>query len=414
MTDFKTINNLGLNGNELVTLTPEALKTDAMHNTGFDDFGESDFNEPLNQLLHSIHKDSELTTLGNILAKWDIQKLLEGRLCIEEAYKRHSEIESEEIASPIFIMGLPRSGTSILLEMLAQDSAHRAPLMWEAKYPAQLAVYSDMNKAKLIRKADKELKIWQSLDEKFAAIHERSAKTPAECIELIAYQFFCYWMSQCHNAVSYKTWLAQNDWLPAYRYYKRILKLLQWQGDKSKRWVLKSPSHMGQLDKLAALFPDATIIHIHRDPLKCAASASSLSESVYGMRSDSPWDSRAFTQHYLDALPGLLDYVIHQKEAEIIPQERYVDIRYADFMSNPIEAIASIYDQLKTPFAKDARSAMTQYLDKKPQNRDGVHRYGLAGGIDIPKVRERYKKYQDYYQVPSEFQHPRGDRPARC
>ena len=230
-------------GVPLVRLDEERLLTEATRRTGLSDFGDEWFRDPLRRLLDAYEKEAALTTLGRLIARNDILRLLENRLRLIDTWKRHPEILSTPICQPIVIIGLPRTGTTILHELLAQDPANRVPLTWEVMHPwppPERATY--VSDPRIAQVAKHFSRIDQVLPG-FQAIHPMGAQLPQECVALMAHDFATMIYHTTNSVPSYQAWLEAADLRPVYASHRQQLQYLQWRcaGD---RWVLKSPGHL--------------------------------------------------------------------------------------------------------------------------------------------------------------------------
>lgn len=387
----------------IVPIHSASLLAMASANTGgLEDFGDDDWREPFELMVAAIEQEAELNLMGRIMARSDLLNWLENRLLVEETYRLHPEIEDEKIEAPVFITGLPRSGTSILFELLAQDEQVRVPQSWEAMFPCpppERATYRDDPRIDL---ADKRLTQWNRVTPEFQSMHEMGGRIPCECLSLMNHSFISDQMSSLHQVPSYDRWLAQADMSPAYRYHKRLLKLLQWRCPG--RWLLKAPSHLGALDTLLEIYPDARIVQTHRDPVVAMASVTSLLGTIYWMRSDKVFDTEAFSELMMaEATASRLEHVMEQCAQGIIPQGQIFHSSYRQLLDNPMSAIEAFYDFFKLPLTNKSRQAMQHYLEQKPRGKFGRHEYFAGDPAEIAASRQRFKRYQDFYQVADEI-----------
>ncbi|MFP6638934.1 MAG: sulfotransferase, partial [Myxococcota bacterium] len=227
----------------LIPLDVQSLLDAACNATGLNDFGSSDFSEPLEVLVHSLETEADLTPMGRMLARGDLSNLLENRLQVVEAHRAHPEIGKQLIEKPVFIVGLPRSGTSILHELLAQDPRLRAPLSWEAHSPWPAPGAEPEGETARIERAESVFTFWNELVPEYRTMHEMGARIPCECIWLTAHSFRSEEFLGRNQVPSYGGWLATADLAPAYAIHRKILELLQWK-KPTPRWLLKAPSHM--------------------------------------------------------------------------------------------------------------------------------------------------------------------------
>jgi hypothetical protein len=298
------------------------------------------------------------------------------------------------------IVGLPRSGTSILFELLSQDPEVGVPLMWEALQPCPPPETATYLSDPRIAQADNLFTQWQRVAPEFASMHEMRGDIPAECGLLMAGTFISDHIASLHQTHSYSAYCVDADYAPVYAYHKTILQILQWKHPR-KRWLLKAPEHQVHLDTLLQVYPDARIVQTHRDPIKCMASTTSLLGTLYYMRSDQPFNAQLFDNIIMgDATAQRLEHVIRQREQGIVPAANIADSRYQDLMDGPLACIAGIYEHFDMCLSDLARARMQDYLQAKPKGKFGQHSYK----VDERKARDRplFQRYQSLYNVPDE------------
>jgi hypothetical protein len=385
-----------------IELDADRIADEAQQRTGLDDFGGNLFWEPYRIFVDALNDEAQLHTLGRLIARDDLLNSLQIRLELTEWRKRHPEIAEQDVDDPIFIIGLPRTGTSILHELLAQDPRHRAPLHWEVRSPCPPPEAATYESDPRIAQAHRQIRLWNEIVPEYDSMHELGGQIPVECIQLMVHEFRSDELMGRHMVPSYAAWFSQCDLVPAYEFHKKMLQNLQWRCARD-RWVLKSPSHLGQLDALLSVYPKARIVFTHRDPLKVLPSVASILYSTAHVRSDAV-DPEALLGWFTgETCAGLLDRMTALRESGRLPPEQCVDIRYADLMARPGEALSSVYAHFGIEFSADAERAMLGYLDAKPKARHGAHKYEFADtGLDIDEERERFRPYYDRYQVMNE------------
>jgi hypothetical protein len=385
-----------------IALDERSLLDDARNRTRLDDFGGEEFLEPLRVLLDSIASERSLHFVGRVLAREDIANLLENRLRITDARNRHPEIDAVEIRRPIFVTGLPRTGTSILHELLACDPANRVPLAWEIRHPCPPPHTATYDADPRIERSEREIQLWNEIVPEYRTIHELGARLPVECILLTAHEFRSDQLAATNHALAYGAWLATADMRPAYRWHRRMLQLLGWRAPR-ERWVLKAPSHMASLDALLAVYPDACIVQTHRDPLRVMGSVLSTLYATASIRCDRI-DIGALRGWFSgESCAALLDAATRIRTGERAKNARFVDVAYADLMRNPLQTIDSLYRRLGIELTAGAAARMRDYLERKPKDKHGVHVYDFDEmGVDRAAERARFSRYQRTYAVPSE------------
>jgi hypothetical protein len=386
-------------------LEPDPLMAEARANTGLSDFGDDAFLEPLELLLAAMEQEANLTLIGRYQVRKMVLRLLENRLKITESLRQDPGIVEEVISRPIFITGMPRTGTSILHEVMAEDPGLRPALTWELWYPAPPPEPATHDIDPRIGWTHRDVTRWGRIVPAYRIQHPQAATLPHECAYLWSHEFMSEYFSSCFNVPSYTAWLgtpseSREEFHRPYRMQRLLLQLLQ-RCYPTKQWILKAPSHLGHLPSLFDVFPDACLIITHRDPLKVLGSVTSLVASLHWMATDDV-DYQGIIDTWAN-MPGLLDEVIDWRASGRIPEEQIYDFRYADFAADPLRAIADVYRYFEIPFPGRAEQRMQAYLRTRSQER-AVHRYSFEElGLDKAEQRERFARYQERYEVPNEI-----------
>jgi hypothetical protein len=388
-------------GSMAVPLDVRSLLDEAERNTGLSYFGSDDvWREGLEVLTSSLEREARLTLLGRLLCRADIVNALETRLQIEATYEQHPEIEDEAIEAPLFIIGLPRSGTSILHELLAQDPGHRVPLSWEARHPCPPPEEATYDTDPRIERCEAYVSFWSELVPEYRAMHEMGARIPCECLWLTMPTFACEeWIGR-QQVPSFVDWYAGTDQAAVYAYHRRVLKLLQFRF-RRPRWVLKAPSHMAVLDKLLGEYPDARIIQTHRDPIKSMGSTASILSALSFMRSEDADIDTIISGFGGEGMAWRLNAAMEAREAA--RPEQFFDVGYRELLSDPTGTISRAYAHFGIEYTADADALMRDYLANKPQGKYGTHSYSFDDlGLDLATERARFRAYQERFDVPSE------------
>lgn len=381
----------------VLPLDIDSLINAARSNTGLDDFGEDYWTEPLSILCKDLDSVAELTLLGRISARNDLLIWLQNRLLILDLLKREPEIAEQDVKAPMFIVGLPRSGTSILFEVLAQDPEVGVPLMWEGMFPYPPPEAATYDSDPRIETAHQMFTQWQRLVPEFATVHEMGGKIPAECGLLMSSSFISDHVASMQMTDNYGAWHATADLRPAYEWHKIVLQVLQWKNPR-QRWLLKAPAHQNYLDLLLETYPDARIVQTHRDPIKCMASATNLMACLYKVRSNREFDAVAFDNILMGAPTAQrLEHVMQQRADGSVPESSICDSHYYNLLEDPIANVEKIYAHFGMSLTAGARDNMRAYLADKPQGKFGKHDYQS----DISE-RHFFDNYQAHYGVPSE------------
>jgi hypothetical protein len=396
------LNQMGRNlgGPELlVPLDEGSLLAAATAATGLDDFGPDEWRRPFRLLLEDIEHESELTLTGRVLARFDILRSLVARLGMAEAERRQPEILDQPVVAPIIVTGLGRTGTSILHELLGQDPALRAPLGWELRYPAPPPDPATRGTDPRIEQAGADIDFWVDVVPEFLAMHESTSEGPDEDSAGLVHEFTTPVWSALHRAPNYDAGILGSGAQTA-RFHQRLLQHLQWR--VPGQWVVKAPTHLSCLPELFAVYPDARVIHTHRDPLTVLASTADMVSTLRWQRSDRV-DYDEFAQMIGFGYPILLDMVIEQRRSGAVPEDRFVDVRFADLMQDPIGTMSRTYEQLGTELSDEVADRMRRYLAARPRGRHGDRVYRFEHlGLDEAEMRAKFAAYMARYGVPQE------------
>ena len=388
-------------GLPLLRLDESALLARAAKTTGLEDFGEPTFRAGLGRLVSALEAEARLTPLGRWIVRADILRLLANRARITDTMKRHPEIEEKPVSRPIFILGLPRTGTTILHELLAQDPANRVPMSWEVMHPWPPPERATFATDPRIAEVDKHFGGVDRLLPGFKSMHPMGAELPQECVALTAHDFASMIFTTTHRIPSYQAWLDSVDLRPVYASHRRQLQYLQWRCP-AERWVLKSPGHLWALDALLAVYPDARIVQTHRDPLKVVASLASLLNVLRRMASDDV-DRRAIGAEWAPRLVDGLERSIAARDAAAHGAERVYDVKFGEFIRDEIGMVRRIYAHFDIQLGEEAEARMRRFLAANPKDKHGAHRYRLAdAGLKPEEERRRFARYQERFRVASE------------
>lgn len=375
----------------------------AVEAAGSDDFGADTWREGLDIYLESLRESARLNEIGVGVADDGIVGDLATRLRIEAWRKEHPAVAEQEIRQPIIIVGQPRTGTTILLDLMAQDPANRAPLSWEVERPVPAPQTSTYESDPRIAEAQAQFDLVDSFIPGFASFHELGAQLAQEDVRIFTSDFKSMQHSLQFEVPAYNRWLLHEaDMSHAYAWHRRFLQHLQSE-HHSERWLLKSPAHLWALPELMKEYPDAIVIQNHRDPLKVIASLSALGASLREMTTDNFEVTRLAAQYGEDILVGL-DRALEARDAGVFSTGQVVDVRYQDIRHDLVAAIGTIYDQLGWELTAEVEGRMRAFLAAHPGDQAGsLKRYTFADtGLDEGEFRERVQAYQDYFDVESE------------
>ena len=382
---------------------PAALIEQACQWAGSDDFGadfdpDETWRDGLGRLCEGLVSEARLNDLGVEIAALDLVRPLKNRLQIVEWRKAHPEIAEETIERPIFIVGQPRTGTTILFDLLAQDPQLRPPLTWEVDAPVPVPQPETYDSDPRIAETQASLEMSEQIIPGFMSWHPMGAQVGQECVRITASAFCSMIFSVQYRLPTYYKWLLyEADHRQAYRFHRIFLQHLQ--SGVGGQWLLKSPAHLWTLDTLVAEYPDAVIVQTHRDPLKVISSISALTNHLRRMASDETTVADCAVQSCEEIVVGLQRGMALR---ESLPKDQVIDVQFADFMQDPFATIRSLYERLDRELTPVAEQRMRDFLAAHPGD-GGGGRYSWADtGLDASLLREQVAAYQEHFGVPSE------------
>jgi len=383
-------------------LDEQSLCQAAQQRTGHENFGDATFREPLAVLLHALETEAKLSPLGRVLSREFLIQLLGNRLRLEHLVDRHPEILDEPIVRPIVIVGLPRTGTSHLHALMAQDPMLRSLPYWESlePFPGPKDIARPGRPDPRLRRCQGAMRILNWAMPHFQRMHELTAESPHEEIQLLAIAFSTMLFEVMYSVPSYCDWYRSHDQTGAYLYLRRILQAMQWRDRNPRRWLLKSPQHLEQLPALLQAFPDATVIQTHRDPVRVTASMCTM--VAYGARMQTDHvDPNAIGRHVAERIEDLLRGSIEAR-AHLVP-DRVHDVHFEAFMREEMETVRRTFAFADQPWNDAIADAVETYYKSHPRGRYGVIDYRLADvGLDADERRVALAFYQDHFQIPSD------------
>jgi hypothetical protein len=345
-----------------------------------------------------METEARLNAMGRLATRYDVLRLLVNRLRMEEDRRRNPGIGEEEPRRPIFIAGLPRTGTTLLHSLLALDPAHRVPLTWETMYPSpppEAATYLTDRRIGLV---ESQMRWFHRMLKGFNRIHPVGARLPIECLVITSHAFLSYQFETTHRLPSYLEWLEGQDLRPAYGVHRRFLQHLQWRCP-GERWVLKAPAHMFDFEALFSVYPDACVVMTHRDPIAMTASNASLTATLRGAFSDEvdplevgPECSRRWAEAITRAL--------RSRDRGCAPADRFLDLYYDDLVKDPLGAVRKVYAHFDLPFPEGLDTKIGEFHHQNPKDRFGRHRYSLEDfGMSREAEMKRYAAYRERFQL---------------
>jgi Sulfotransferase family len=377
---------------------PDHLVEQACELAGSDDFGDDDtWRDGLARLCDGLVSEARLNDLGVEIAVLDVIRPLTGRLQIVKWRKENPAVAAQPVTRPIFIVGQPRTGTTILFDLLAQDPALRPPLTWEVDNPWPLPRPETYATDPRIAETQASIEMSEQIVPGLLAFHPMGALVGQECVRITAGQFCSMIFPVQYRLPSYSGWLLyQADHQPAYRYHRMFLQHLQ--SGVPGQWLLKSPAHLWQLDALVAEYPDALIVQTHRDPLNVISSISALTHHLRHLASDESSITECAAESREEIVVGLERGM--KLRDSLAP--RVVDVQFADFIRDPFATIRALCAVLDRELEPVAEQNMRAFLAAHPGDGGGSRYCWADTGLDAGEVREQVHAYQDRYGVPDE------------
>jgi hypothetical protein len=384
---------LGLSGRPL---SASKLIKLARQTTELTDFGDTSFEEPLEVLLRSYEQEANLTVFGRFAARWDALRFLSNLLLLCEAEKRAPAILDQTIDRPIFITGLPRSGSTFLHNLLAQDRSNHVPRAWETIYPYLGQNGSARHADGRPRTVNRQLAIFGKLAPELQSLHPFTAYSPQECTEITAHVFRSLRFDTTHVVPTYRHWMDDIGHVAAYRFHRRFLKHLQYQNGPG-RWVLKSPDHVFALDALRDVYPDARFIFTHRHPVEVLPSVAKLTDVL----------RRPFTRH-VDRLEigqqvgerwakGAATLVA--EGARAVP-DRVVHLKFGDIVRDPFDSVSAVYEHFGLALSAEAAERVKRLVAERPNGGYGHRKTRLDEyGLDVQAKLQDYQDYAAYFKI---------------
>ncbi len=387
-----------------VELTVDAVLDAAMEQTDLVDFGEDDFRERLALWLSEVDEDPERTPLGRFALYNDCLRYASNRLLINDLLSRHPEIHDLEIKRPIIVIGLPRSGTTHLVNLIAADQRLRSMPLWEGQEPVPKPKDGPGEDGVDPRYLRSEA-AWQGMklsSPMIASMHPMNPDHIHEELELQLPDFTSYNQEWVARVPRWRDYYLAHDQTPRYATLKTMLKILQWYRPRD-RWILKCPQHLEQLGPLMTTFPDATIVVTHRDPVSVIQSA--ITMLTYGARmmyvSPRP---EFYLEYWTDRIHRLLEASV--RDRALLPEGRTVDVLFHDLMSDDMGTVERIYEVAGLEMSNEARAQIVDYIQTNPRGKDGQVVYDLRKVFEVEPgdVRASFDFYLDRFDIRKEVQ----------
>ncbi len=384
--------------------TPERFDADALMDaasgaTGLDDFGRPGFERGLRVLVETYESEANLNPFGRWMVRQELLGILSSRLAVVDAWKRDPRVLEAEIERPIFVLGLPRTGTTALHDLLARDPNTQALDYWLAAAPGPRPPPDQVKGDPRYKRAAQGLRLTYYLDPGLRAIHNLTPDGPDECRHLLQESFTDDTFDSNATIPSYTGWYAQTDMRPSYEHHRDVLKLIQ-STCGERHWALKYPAHMTHLHVLLEIYPDACIVQTHRDPARVLPSLCSLVSGWRGIYEDEI-DPEAIGRWQLDMWVERMEHALAVREKANPAQ--FFDIHFREMIEDPVAVVKRMNQHFGFPFDEPAERRLRAWHAEHPQGKLGGHRYRAEDfGLSYGEMGERFKAYRDHFDVPTE------------
>lgn len=374
-----------------------ALHDAARASTGLDDFGDDGYREGLGVLLDSLDEEARLTEVGDLVLKGMIVEALKGRLRSEEGFERFPEAGASMVEKPVFIVGLPRTGTTALHHLMAQNPALQSLELWLTGAPKPRPARDSWSDDPDFRASDAQTRALYERSPDMKAIHFMSAELPDECWRLLSQDFAHSSWEASATIPSYSRWWASHDMHPAYRRHRKNVQVIGHQ-EPNRTWLLKDATHLFAMDALLDVYPDARIIQTHRDPTRLIGSVCSLCwSSRRPLNVDE--DPKAFGQSTLALWErAILSTLSVRRER---PDAKFYDLPFEKFVADPVGVVAEIHDHFDLAYAAEAEARVERFFEENPPGKHGGHAYRLEDwGLESAEILDRFRAYVRAFDIP--------------
>ncbi|MEZ0351659.1 sulfotransferase [Mycobacterium sp. pR1184] len=383
-----------------MTFDADELENGARAATGLDDFGSPYYREGLDRIVDALNTEADLNDIGQVIQHATISNALIQRLKVEDTYRQHPEIDDEVVGGPVFVIGLPRTGTTALSQLVAADPQFRSLRTWESQAPTPPPEAATQHTDPRIAQTEASLKMLDDMFPLMKTMHNSEATAATECQDLMGMSFRTFHFDGAVRAPGYLAWLMDCDMRETYIFHRRVLRLLQWHCPPTL-WHLKTPVHMFALDALVAAYPNAKFLWSHRDPAKVLGSVCSLIQYVRS------WSSNRNDPHelgaeqldsWVEAVRRAMDF--RSRVGSDGGRDRFADISFADLQTDPVGTLQAGYERLGLSFTDAASNAVTQWAQSHRPGSRGAHDYDLAEyGLSTEGVRQRFADYLAAYDA---------------
>src|ERR1700729_290019 len=379
-----------------MSFSADQLENGACSATGLGDFGSSYYREGLERTVEALNDEAELNELGRVMQHATISNALMQRLKIVDAYKQHPEIADEIVEGPVVVLGLPRTGTTALSQLVAADPQFRSLRTWESQAPTPPPEAATQHTDARIAAAEAGLAMLNDMFPLMKTLYNSEATAATECQDLMGMSFRTFHFDGAVRVPSYLAWLMQCDMRGTYAFHRRVLKILQWHCPPVL-WHLKTPVHMFALDALVEAYPNAKFMWSHRDPAKVMGSVCSLIRYVRSWSSDRD-DPEELGAEQLDSWAEAVRRAMDFRQR--LGDSRFADVAFADLQHDPVGTLQAGYASLGLTFSDDSERAVEQWADEHKPGSRGAHDYELSDyGLTPEGVREQFADYLRTYDA---------------
>jgi hypothetical protein len=379
-----------------MTLSADELEDGARAATGLSDFGSSYYREGLDRTVDALNTEADLNDLGRVMQHATTSNALIQRLKIIDAYKAHPEIADEVVDGPIVILGLPRTGTTALGQLISADPQFRFLRTWESQAPSPPPETATQHTDPRIEQAADGIAMIERMFPDFRTQINSEPEAATECQDLMGMSFRTFHFDGVVRVPGYVEWLMHCDMRETYTFHRDVLKLLQWRC-KPSLWNLRTPVHMFALDAFIEAYPNAKFLWSHRDPAKVLGSVCSLIGYVRSWSSDRNDPDELGAEQLAWWVEGIGRAMAFRKK---FGDDRFVDVSFADLQTDPVNTVAKSYERLGLTFSDEARASVQRWLDGHKPGHRGTHMYDLADyGLTPDQVREAFSDYLATYDA---------------
>ena len=379
-----------------MTFSADELEAGARAATGLDDFGSSYYREGLERTVAALNDEADLNDLGRVIQHATTSNALIQRLKIVDTYKQHPEIADEVVDGPVVILGLPRTGTTALGQLIANDPQFRSLRTWESQAPTPPPEAATQDTDPRIAQAAEGIAMIDGMFPDFQAMNSTEAQAPTECQDLMGMSFRTFHFDGVVRVPGYIDWLMDTDMRETYEFHQSVLKLLQWHC-KPNLWHLRTPVHMFALEAFVEVYPNAKFLWSHRDPAKVIGSVCSLIAYIRSWSSDRKDPTELGAEQLAWWAEGVRRAMDFRKK---FGDDRFVDVSFAGLQTDPVGTVSNGYEKLGLTFTEAARAKVQEWADGHKPGHRGTHDYELSDyGLTAEQVHEAFGEYVATYDA---------------